>query len=126
LVLGPSHFLCCSTIGFQDLTPELQQQLQELQKRMAVELKPLVLESSLTMQKILEAPNHIARCKLLNHFMDAETKRLKSKKSLKAMFSGSTPTVTQDIPTEEMISDDSKSQKPDSKSAFFDEPDAFQ
>jgi hypothetical protein len=127
LVLGPSHLLCRSAIGFQDLTPELQQEVQELQKRMSVELEPLVLESSLTMQKILEAPDHKARCKLLNHFMDAETKRLKSKKSLKAIFSGSTPTVTQDIPAEEMISDDSESQKPESKSsAFFDEPDSFQ
>jgi hypothetical protein len=50
--------LITSAIGFGDLSAELQQELQELQKRMAVELKPLVLESSLTMQKILEADSH--------------------------------------------------------------------
>ncbi|KAL3923873.1 MAG: hypothetical protein SGARI_006134, partial [Bacillariaceae sp.] len=61
-----------SAIGFGDLSPELQLELQELQKRMAVELQPLVLESSLTMQKILEANDHTARCKLLKHFMAAE------------------------------------------------------
>lgn len=124
-----SHICCFSAIGFQDLTPELQKEVQELQKRMNVELKPLVLESSLTMQKILESNDHKARCRLLTHFMNAETKRLESKKSLKAMFSGSsTSSITADIPKEEMISDDSEPQKPESKSSspFFDDPDAFQ
>ena len=65
------------------MTPELQQEVQELQKRMTAELLPLKLEADLTMQKILEAADHRARCKLLNYFMAAETKRLESKKSLK-------------------------------------------
>jgi len=40
-----------SAIGFTDLSPELQKEVQDLQKRMTVELQPLVLESTLTMQK---------------------------------------------------------------------------
>ena len=43
-----------SAIGFTDLSPELQKEVTELQKRMSLELRPLVLESTLTMQKILE------------------------------------------------------------------------
>ena len=80
------------------------------------------------MQKILEAPDHTARCKLLNYFMNSETKRLESKKSLKAMFSGATSSVAPDIPKEEMISDDETSEPTtaETKPAFFDEPDAFQ
>jgi hypothetical protein len=124
-----SHlFIFLSAIGFQDLTPELQKEVQALQKRMTVELQPLVLESSLTMQKILEADDHKARCRLLTYFMDAETRRLVSKKSLKGLFAtdSSTEIVAPDIPPEEMLSED-KDDKPESQSsAFFDEPDAFQ
>ena len=120
----------CSAIGFQDLTPELQKEVQELQKRMAVELQPLVLEQSLTMQKILEAQDHKARCRLLKYFMDAETKRLESKKSLKGLFSSSSSTLAPGaaIPPEEMITDSSSlsSPEPRSSSTFFDEEDAFQ
>lgn len=121
----------CSAIGFQDLTPELQAEVQELQKRMSIELEPLMLEASLTMQKILEADDHKARCKLLKFFMDAETKRLESKKSLKGLFSmDSGSTTATDIPAEEMISEDSKSELPSEPesgpSTFFDDEDAFQ
>ena len=96
---------------------------------MAVELKPLVLEQSLTMQKILEAQDHKARCRLLKYFMDAETKRLESKKSLKGLFSSSSATLAPGaaIPPEEMITDDVKSSPEARPSAtFFDEEDAFQ
>ena len=83
------------------------------------------------MQKILEADDHKARCKLLKFFMDAETKRLESKKSLKGLFSmGSGSTIATDIPAEEMISEDSKSELPSEPEAgpstFFDDEDAFQ
>jgi hypothetical protein len=111
------------------LSPELKKELQELQKRMAVELQPLVLESSLTMQKILEAEDHKARCRLLKYFMEAEVTRLSTKKSLQGLFSSSgrddesTTDTSSSIPPEEMISQEKK----DSKSpTFFDEPDAFQ
>jgi hypothetical protein len=118
-----------SAIGFGDLSAELQQELQELQKRMAVELKPLVLESSLTMQKILEADGHTARCKLLKYFVTAERDRLSTKKSLKGLFlsdenSESSMEVSSAIPPEEMITDDKKVEK--KSQMFYDEPDAFQ
>ena len=137
---------CISAIGFQDLTPELQAEVQELQKRMAVEWQPLVLESSLTMQKILEARNHSERLGLVRYFMDAETKGLESKKTLKGIFSSTTTTTSSSsssssstmtesmspaessIPPEEMISSDDKDNKskPEETSSFFDDPDAFQ
>merc|ERR1712176_204909 len=115
-----------SAIGFGDLTPELQQELQELQKRMAIELQPLVLESSLTMQKIIEAADHSARCKLLKYFMQAETTRLSTKKSLMGLFSSdgeSDSVVEKDIPADELLTEEADETK---SSSFYDEPDAFQ
>lgn len=124
-----------SAIDYTDLTPALQNEVKELQKRMAMELKPLVLESTLTMQKILEAKDHTARLRLLRHFIEAERKRLISKKTLKGMFSGtSTAAFDSTMPKEEIVSDtdddddDEEEDEEDSTqaSAFFDEPDAFQ
>ena len=121
-----------SAINFQDLTPALQKEVQELQKRMAVELKPLVLESTLTMQKILEAADHTERLKLVRFFVEAETRRLNTKKTLQGMFSGeSISSSDASFPPEEQVSDDEsssvkpKSSKP-SSSIFTDEEDAFQ
>ena len=118
-----------SAIGFGDLTPELQEELQKLQKRMSIELQPLVLESSLTMQKIIEAKDHTARCKLLNYFMQAETKRLETKKSLQGLFSSDSDTVLAEndidnIPTDEMLP--STTESDEKKSGFYDEPDAWE
>ncbi len=113
-----------SAIGFGDLTPELQDELQALQKRMAVELQPLVLESSLTMQKIIEAEDHTARCKLLKHFMQAETTRLSTKKSLMGLFSSEDSTTDEGIPADEMIKEEETTET--KSSSIFDEPDAFQ
>ena len=120
--------VCFSAIGFQDLSPALQQEVQELQKRMAVELQPLVLESTLTMQKLLETETHAERCKLLQFFIDAERKRLATKKSLAGMFSGTTAGLSS-IPEEERLesdngdSDDEPPAGP--KSIITDEPDAW-
>lgn len=77
-----------SAIGFSDLSPDLQKEVSDLQRRMSLELRPLVLESTLTMQKILESENHEQRCTLLRHFIDAERRRLSAKKTLKGMFLG--------------------------------------
>ena len=124
--------LSFSAIGFGDLSPELQVELQELQNRMAIELQPLVLESSLTMQKVLEAEDHAARCKLLKYFMQAETTRLNTKKSLKGLFSSDSESLTayeDGIPADELIpSMESKKEEVEEKKplSFFDEPDAFQ
>ena len=122
-----------SAIGFQDLSPALQQEVQELQKRMAVELQPLVLESTLTMQKLLEGDDHEARCTLLKHFVDAERKRLSTKKSLAGIFSGGTVDEASSIPEEEKleapkakeIKKDDDDDKGNSASIFTDEPDAW-
>lgn len=77
-----------SSIGFNDLSPDLQKEVQALQKRMTVELEPLVLESTLSMQKILEAQDHAARTDLMRFFIDAERKRLATRKRLQDMFQG--------------------------------------
>lgn len=94
---------------------------------MAVELKPLVLESTLTMQKILEAEDHTARLILVRHFVEAETKRLQTKKALQGMFSGSGG-ILQDsaIPPEEMVTDELDDAPSRPSSFFADEEDAFQ
>lgn len=96
--------------------------MKELQKRMSMELKPLVIESTLTMQKILEAVNHTERLQLVRHFVTAETKRLVTKKTIKGMFSTSGSSLLSStgdndklktdnisssaIPPEEQLSDD--------------------
>jgi len=90
----------------------------------------MVLESSLTMQKIVEAEDHSARCKLLKHFMMAETTRLKTKKTLMGLFSSDSEGITteesyaEDIPADEVVP--STEAEETKSSSFFDEPDAFQ
>jgi len=92
---------------------------------MAIELQPLVLESQLSMQKLLEAVDHRERCRLLRHFIDAERNRLNARKTLRGMFSGATSTTTEaSVPREETIVDDTSRSNP--PSIFTDEPDAFQ
>ena len=96
---------------------------------MAVELQPLVLESTLTMQKLLETESHEERCTLLQHFIDAERRRLSTKKSLAGMFSGTTAGLSS-IPDEERLeATDDDSSDGDSlggtKSIITDEPDAW-
>ena len=101
-----------------------------LQKRMAVELQPLVLESTLTMQKILECPDHSARLALVKGFVEAEAKRLKTKRAIKGMFAAqSKGTADQSLfPPEEQILDetDSKSSRSERSQTFFSDDDAFQ
>ena len=117
-----------SAIGFEDLNEELQQELQELKNRMKIELQPLALESSLTMQKIIEAEDHAARCKLLRYFMQAEITRLSTKKSLMGLFSSEDSTVEEGIPADEMIPkvEEVEEASETKTSSIFDEPDAFQ
>ena len=92
---------------------------------MAVDLEPLILESTLTMQKILEAEHHEARCELLRYFIDAERKRLNAKKTLRGMFASSadltTSEVTPNFSTQEVLES-----KVESSPSLFDDPDAFQ
>jgi len=138
-----------SAIGFDDLSPALQQEVKDLQKRMQLELKPLVLESTLTIQKVLECDDHSERVNLLRYFVDAEKKRLDAKATLKGMFSGSPDAVAEGfvekgddsvgkekVKDEEEESDSSRNVVEmmnldadigDAKGSLFtDEPDAFQ
>jgi len=138
-----------SAIGFDDLSPALQQEVKDLQKRMQLELKPLVLESTLTIQKVLECDDHSERVNLLRYFVDAEKKRLDAKATLKGMFSGSPDAVAEDFVEKgddsvgkENVKDEEEGSDPsrnvvemmnldadigDAKGSLFtDEPDAFQ
>ena len=119
-----------SVVSFHDLSPELQNEVVSLQKRMAVELQPLVLESTLTIQKLLECPDHSARLGLLKSFVESESKRLNTKKAIKGMFAAqSKSSVDQSLfPSEEQISDerDSKSSRSERSQSFFSDDDAFQ
>ena len=114
-----------SAIGFQDLSPELQEELAELQKRMTSELKPLLLEQTLSMQKILEANDHDDRVELMRYFVDAERKRLQAKKTLKSMFGGG-PLAEED--SETIVEKKEAAKKDESKQQIFfdDGEDAFQ
>lgn len=118
-----------SAIGFQDLSPELQEELLDLQKRMTAELRPLMLEQTLSMQKILEAADHEGRVELMRYFVDAERKRLQAKKTLKSMFGGVASAVTTRESGDEAAAARRLAPKPtleeDTKSQFFsDEGDA--
>ncbi len=131
------HFLF-SAIGFEDLSPSLQQEVTELQLAMTKELKPLILESTLTIQKLLEAEGHEDRLSLLNYFMNAEKKRLDAKKTLQGMFTGLSTAVTTESTQDDIKEDEtSKLKEEESKSSdddtgssptsiMTDEPDAFQ
>lgn len=122
-----------SAIGFEDLSPSLQRDVQELQLTMTKQLRPLVLESTLTIQKILEEENHEARLTLLKFFVDAEKKRLDAKKTLQGMFKGDSTAVTTES-TPDDIEDNSDRDEDESndfksepkRSIIIDEEDAFQ
>jgi hypothetical protein len=138
------YYYCCyrnidqySAVGFQDLSPALQREVQQLQQRMATELQPLQIEQSLTMQKILEAEDHTERLKLVRFFITAEKKRLNTKRALQGMFSGdSAAALEASIPTEEQIAGEEQLPSEDSmkvdksssssSSIFTDDADAFQ
>lgn len=122
--------LFCSAIGFNDLSPSLQKEVQELQKRMQVELQPLVLESIITIQKILEAKDHKDRVHLLRYFVEAERKRLEAKNTLKGMFkrvlSSSEPSGSTEGRTERIIEPKKDINEVIKTSIFADEDGAFQ
>lgn len=112
-----------SAVGFDDLSEALKQEVQELQKRMSIELKPLVLESTLTMQKVLEGKDHLDRLHLVRHFVESETRRLKMKKTLQGVFSGEAVLDEEPIVAKESPATKANTQP---SSYFNDEEDAFQ
>jgi hypothetical protein len=83
------------------------------------------------MQKLLETESHEARCRLLQFFIEAERKRLSTKKSLTGMFAGKTAGLSS-IPEEERLGEPTSSSKNSAdespvapKSIITDEPDAW-
>ena len=132
-------FLFYSAIGFTDLSPDLQKEVTDLQQRMVVELEPLVLESTLTMQKILETNEHKGRVNLVRFFVEAERKRLEARKMLQNVF-GIEKTASEMVPLSEVlaIDDDDESDDCDAdneddedvdsqeSSSIFDDENAFQ
>jgi len=135
-----------SAVVFQDLSPELQIEVRDLQSRTEAELGPLELEAALTMQKILEAEDHIGRVNLLRHFMDAERKRLEARRTLQGLFLGKnglglaaedrSPNAVAEVDEDEDDDDEDYEEvrdiplvaklRGDQRSIYMDEPDAFQ
>ncbi len=117
-------FLGRATIDLKSLTPELQKDVKELQNRMAAELKPLALESTLALQKILEANTHSQRLKTVRLFVEAESRRLKAKHLLRGMFTGSNGEDNDDaVNIKHSVTPTTQSTK---GSILLDEPNAFQ
>jgi molybdopterin converting factor small subunit len=114
-----------SSISFQDLSEELQKEVQNLAKENGD--RPRTFDSRIYINnaKILEAEDHEARCVLLRYFIDAERKRLNAKKTLQGMFASSTESsssaVVPNLPSEELMES-----SVESTSSLYDEPDAFQ
>lgn len=72
-----------------------------------MELEPLVLESTLSLQKILETEEHKGRVNLIKFFIDAERKRLEARKMLQNMFGTASTTTDEDmIPLSEATDED--------------------
>lgn len=117
-----------SAIGFQDLSPELQGDLIDLQKRMTAELRPLMMESTISMQKILETQSHEERVELMRYFVDSERKRLQAKKTLKGMFGGSPSAIaSKEVAESPPLSKELLNMEEVPKQQIFDdEGDAFQ
>jgi hypothetical protein len=93
---------------------------------MITELQPLMLESALSMQKILEAPDHTGRLQLLRSFIDSEKRRLNTKKTLQGLFAKTDePSNLTGVPAEELMAEPPAEVK-SLASSFFEEDDAFQ
>lgn len=72
------------TIDFEELSPELQQELQLVQARAAEELGPLALERAIHMQRIVQARTYDERLIILRECVDSERQRLEAKKMLQS------------------------------------------
>ena len=74
------------TIDFEELSPELQQELQFVQARATEELGPLALERAIHMQRIVQARTYDERLIILRECVDSERQRLEAKKMLQSAF----------------------------------------
>lgn len=72
------------TIDFEELSPELQQELQLVQARATEELGPLALERAIHMQRIVQAHSYDERLIILRECVDNERQRLEAKKMLQS------------------------------------------
>jgi Lon protease-like protein len=76
----------------ENLSPELQLELKDLQRLITDSSKRTWLDWTLSMQKILEAKNHVERLKLMIYFVEVERKRLERKKTSRDILLGLSPT----------------------------------
>ncbi|KAL7443751.1 hypothetical protein ACHAXM_009034 [Skeletonema potamos] len=74
------------TIDFEDLSPELQQELQLVQARATEELGPLAMERAIHMQRLVQARTYNERLNILRECVDSERQRLEAKKMLQSAF----------------------------------------
>ena len=74
------------TIDFEELSPELQHELQLVQARATEELGPLALERAIHMQRIVQARTYDERLNILRQCVDRERQRLEAKKMLQSAF----------------------------------------
>jgi len=72
-----------STIDYDDLSPELQEEFTIVQAHAARELGPAALQRAIQIQRIIQAKNDAERLKLLKGCVDDERKRLEAKKMLR-------------------------------------------
>jgi hypothetical protein len=72
----------------ENLSPELQLELKDLQRNITAASKRSWLDWTLSMQKILEAKNHNERLKLMIYFIEVERKRLVMKTSSRDILLG--------------------------------------
>lgn len=72
-----------STIDYDDLSPELQEEFTLVQAHAARELGPAALQRAIQMQLIIQATNDAERLKLLKGCVDDERKRLEARKMLR-------------------------------------------
>lgn len=103
-----------SVIPVEDLPPHLKKDMEKLQRRMSRELSPLAIEAIMTMQKILEAEDHLDRLKVFRRFVEIERNRLEIRKDSSVLLKR----IEQS--TEEALSGKNQVSSP------FDDPNAFQ
>uniref|UniRef100_A0A7S2E8M0 Uncharacterized protein n=1 Tax=Ditylum brightwellii TaxID=49249 RepID=A0A7S2E8M0_9STRA len=81
--LGPD---APESIDIADLPIYLREEATEVERRVKRELGPLRMELGLGLQTLLEARNHEGRIKILNTLIKTELQRLRTKKSMRAIF----------------------------------------
>lgn len=76
-----------SVVRFEELSPQLQKELTQLQKSFRDELESMITEPYVPFQRILQGTTHKGRIDQFSVMIDKELKRLQAKSTLKSMFS---------------------------------------